>query len=310
MSLRPSRLPRALQWAASLLLLALAGWLLWRQLQVLRPGELRGALAVLSPTALTASLVCTAVSFACLAGFERLATQWLAPGKVPRGVAWRVGLEAHALANTLGFHALTALALRVRSYRAHGIDAATLAKIVATIGGCVATGVVAILLFALAWSAWRTGMGTIVAIVVVALVAAFFLLRLRLRQLPVQSPVLTHFAVLLALGFVEMAAAVGAFAVLLPADALPAGPSLVFLFVGALLLGILSHSPGGLGVFEATILAAAAPPARATVLAALLAYRLLYNLLPCALALLAVGIGWARGRHRDARASSTVDSGA
>jgi uncharacterized membrane protein YbhN (UPF0104 family) len=310
MSLRPSRLPRALQWVASLLLLALAGWLLWRQLQVLRPGELRGALAVLPPTALAASLACTTVSFACLAAFERLATQWLAPGKVPRGVAWRVGLEAHALANTLGFHALTALALRVRSYRAHGIDAPTLAKIVATIGGCVATGVVAIVLFALAWSAWRTGMGTIVAIVAAALVAAFVLLRLRLRQLQLGSPVLAHAALLLALGFVEMASAVGAFAVLLPAGALPSGPSLVLLFVGALLLGILSHSPGGLGVFEATILAAAAPPARATVLAALLAYRLLYNLLPCAMALLAVGIGWARGRHRDARASSTVDSGA
>ena len=310
MSLRPSRLPRALHWGASLLLLAFAGWLLWRQLQALRPGELRAALAVLSPASLAASLACTALSFACLAAYERLATQWLAPGKVPREVAWRVGLEAHALANTLGFHALTAPALRLRSYRALGIDAPTLAKIVATVGGCVATGVIAIVVFALAWSAARAGFGAVVAIAVLALLASFALLRLRVRQLRLRSPVLAHAGLLLALGFVEMASAIAAVAVMLPAVGMPEGPALVLLFVAATLVGILSHSPGGLGVFEATILAAAAPPARAGVLAALLAYRLVYNLLPGALALLSVGIGWLRGRHRDARASSTVDSGA
>jgi uncharacterized membrane protein YbhN (UPF0104 family) len=304
------RLARALQLAAGLLVLVLAVWLLWRQLHGLDVDEVRGAVALLSPAALAASLACTAVSFACLASYERLPTQWLAPGKIPRGVAWRVGLEAHALANTLGFHALTAVALRVRSYRARGIDPATLAKIVATIAGCVATGVVAMVVFGMAWSAWRHGMAAILAVFVAVLAAVFMLLRLRRRQLRSGSPVLAHAALLLALGLVEMASAIGAFAVLLPSGSLPAGPSLVLLFVGAMLLGILSHSPGGLGVFEATILAAAAPSVRASVLAALLAYRLLYNLLPCALALLAIGVGWARGRHRDARLSSTVDSGA
>jgi hypothetical protein len=102
---------------------ALAAWLLWRQLQRHGLAQCSAALRALPPAALAACLVATALSFACLAAYERLATQWIAPGKVPRAVAWRVGLEAHALANTLGFHALTAAALRVRTYRAHGIDA-------------------------------------------------------------------------------------------------------------------------------------------------------------------------------------------
>ena len=76
------------------------------------------------------------------------------------------------------------------------------------------------------------------------------------------------------------------------------GPAFVVLFVSATLLGIVSHVPGGLGVFEATMLAAAAPTARAQVLAALLAYRAIYNLLPCALALLALATGALRGRMR------------
>lgn len=298
----------ALQVAASLLVLALAAWMLWRQLRGIEAAQLRAALAGLPATAIAASLACTAVSFACLAAYERLATQWLAPGRVPPAVAWRVGLESHALANTLGLHALSALALRLRTYRAHGIDAATLARIVAAIGACVAVGVVAIALSALAWSQWLAGRGAMVLVVVAFAAVALGVLRLRLRQMSLRSPVLAHAGLLLALGWLEMAAAIAAFAVLLPAGAMPDGPLLVLLFVGALLLGIVSHAPGGLGVFEATLLAAAAPTRRAEVLAALLAYRAIYNLLPCALALLSVGVGWARGR--DPRASSTVDSGA
>jgi uncharacterized membrane protein YbhN (UPF0104 family) len=307
MKRRPAR--AWMGWALSLLVLGLAAFLLWRQLHALDSQLLRAALLALPRDALVASALATALSFACLAAYERLATQWLAPGKVPRQVAWRVGLEAHALANTLGFHALTAVALRLRTYRAHGIDAATLAKIVATIGGCVVIGVVAVVLLALAWSQVLAGRGPMVVMLCVFLAGAFALVRARVQSM-LRSQAFAHVGLLLALGLVEMAAAIAAFALLVPAGALPAGPMLALLFVGAMLLGIVSHSPGGLGVFEATILSAAVPARHAEVLAALLAYRVIYNLLPCALALLSVGLGWLRGRHSGPRLSSTVDSGA
>jgi uncharacterized membrane protein YbhN (UPF0104 family) len=303
------RIPPWLRWTGSALVLGLAAALLWRQLHGLRLADLSAGLRALPPEDIALSLCATAISFACLAGYERLATQWIAPGRIPRRVAWRVGLEAHALANTLGFHALTAVALRLRTYRAHGIDASTLAKIVATIGGCVAVGVAAALLLALAWSQWLSGNRMLVLAVPLGVAAVLALWRRRGKP-GASSPVLAHAGVLVLLGVVEMAAAVAAFAVLAPPDALPTGPALVLLFVAAMLLGIVSHAPGGLGVFEATILAAAAPQRHAAVLAALLAYRVVYGLLPCALALLTVGIGWLRGRHRAAPLSSTPDSAA
>ena len=276
---------------ASLLVIALAAWLLWRQLHGLSVAQLQAAMLALPPAALAASVAATALSFACLAAYERMATQWLAPGKVPRAMAWRTGLVAHALANTLGFHPVTAVALRLRSYRAHGIDAATLAKIVAAIGGCVAAGVLALLAVAGAWSLWLHGGRALVLLILLAGIGAMAVLKLRLRQLALRSPVFAHAAAVLALGLLEMTAATAALAVLLPAGALPDGPAFVLLFVTATLLGIVSHAPGGLGVFEATMLAAAAPSSRAQVLAALLAYRALYNLLPCALALGALALG-------------------
>jgi uncharacterized membrane protein YbhN (UPF0104 family) len=177
----------------------------------------------------------------------------------------------------------------------------------ALIGACVASGVFAILAAAEAWSLWRLGQRQLLLLLLIAAVAAFALLKRRLRQASLRFPPLANAGALLALGLLEMAAATAALAVLLPAGALPEGPAFVLLFVTATMLGIVSHAPGGLGVFEATMLAAAAPGARAQVLAALLAYRLLYNLLPCALALLAVAGAAARERV-GRRLSSTADT--
>jgi uncharacterized membrane protein YbhN (UPF0104 family) len=291
--------------AASLLVLGLAGYLLWRQSHNLDFDSVVAALAATPPPAIALSLLLTAISFACLAAFERMATRWIAPGKVPRTVAWKIGLETHALANTLGFHAVTAVALRIGNYRPYGIETATVAKIVATIAGCIVTGVVAILVVALAWSQLLAGHGALVLVPLVAFAAGFVALRQHLRRTRGEdSLVLSHVGMLLLVGLVEMSSAVAAFYVLLPAGALPSGPTFVFLYVSAMLLGLISHAPGGIGVFEATMLAAAADSRHAEVLAAMLAFRVLYNLLPCSLALLAIGIARVRGR----KPGSTTDT--
>jgi uncharacterized membrane protein YbhN (UPF0104 family) len=296
------QLPPWLRWGGSALVVALAGWLLWRQLQLLSLGQLLAALRATPPLAIAASLAATALSFAGLAAYERLATQWLAPGRVPRAEAWRVGLEAHALANTLGFHALTAVALRLRAYRALGLEPVAIAKIVALIGACVATGVATIVVAALAWSQVLAGRGVLVLVLALLLAVAIAVARSRAAATGAGAQVLAHAGRLAGIGLLEMGAAVSAFAVLVPAGALPQGPLLVLLFVSAMALGIVSHAPGGLGVFEATILSAAPESRRAEVLAALLGYRVLYNLLPCTLALVAI----AAARWRRARASSTA----
>jgi uncharacterized membrane protein YbhN (UPF0104 family) len=287
-----------LRWVASALVLALAAWLLWRQLRTLSLAQLQAALRAMPPAAIALSLLATAVSFACLAGYERLATQWIAPGRIPRGTAWRVGMSAHAVANTLGFHPLTAVALRLRSYRALGIDAATLAKIVASVGACVVTGMIVVVLVALGWSQVLAGRGAMVVALAAFGAAALALLRMRLRLgRQALSPVYAHVGRVAGIGLLEMGADIAALAVLVPAGALPGGPAFVLLFVSAILLGVVSHAPGGIGVFEAVMLAAAPPARRAEVLAALLAYRGLCNLLPFAIASLALGLGWLRRRE-------------
>jgi uncharacterized membrane protein YbhN (UPF0104 family) len=69
------------------------------------------------------------------------------------------------------------------------------------------------------------------------------------------------------------------------------------------MLGVASHSPGGLGVFEATILLALSSYPREPVLGALLLYRLCYYFLPFVVALAMLGAYEILNRLRSARTS-------
>jgi uncharacterized membrane protein YbhN (UPF0104 family) len=62
------------------------------------------------------------------------------------------------------------------------------------------------------------------------------------------------------------------------------------IFITATLLGFASHSPGGLGVFDAAMLIALSEYDAEELLAGLLIFRLLYYILPFALALAVLGI--------------------
>ena len=93
----------------------------------------------------------------------------------------------------------------------------------------------------------------------------------------------------MAIGALEMAAAIGALYVLMP-DISMSFPAFAVVYTGAVLLGIISHAPGGLGVFEATMLAIFHEQGRAEVMAGLLLYRVIYNFCPFLLATLALAL--------------------
>ena len=77
---------------------------------------------------------------------------------------------------------------------------------------------------------------------------------------------------------------------LLPGEPAIGFVTLAVIFVSATLLGFASHSPGGLGVFDAAMLVALWQFDREELLAGLLLFRLLYYITPFALALLVLGV--------------------
>ena len=264
---------RVLQWALSAIIVVAAGLMLWQQAKQLSWQQLRIAFSATPNARIAWSVLATAASFACLAAYEWFAVRRVAPGRIAPAQALRIGAIAHAISNTLGFHALTGGAFRYQQYARMGLGLGDVGRIVALVAACVATGVVLACAGAFAWlQGW--GLGLALVVLLAAIVAA----RLRLATLG-------------AIASVEMLAAVAALYVLLPADIAPAPAQFILVMVGATVLGIASHAPGGVGVFEAGVMAALPQGRGADVLVALLVFRAIYNLLPFSLAMAALGAG-------------------
>jgi len=300
---RIRRILHGLSWLLSAALLALAAWLLHRYLGAMRWRDVTAALVQLPRAHVAGAVAATATSFAMLAAFDVLAARSVAPARARPGLSAFAGFAAHALANTLGFHAFIGSAVRYRIYGAAALGAGDIARIVglASLGvglGYAVLGAAGLLMEPAIVAGW----GRVAGIVIVMLLAGLLAWlaqprRLRLGRWAVALPRSGSAALQMLIGGVEMSAAIGAMYLLLPPEIAPAFADFVPVYLAALLAGIVSHAPGGLGVFEAILLGAFPAEARADVLAGLVCYRLVYNLLPFAVAAVALGGFEARRRR-------------
>jgi hypothetical protein len=219
---------------------------------------------------------------------------------VPRQVAWRTGLIAHALANTLRLpsrhgHGLAPGALsRARRRRGQARAHRRSDRRACVAGACrhprCGGSVVAV--------AGRAG--TLLVLLAGLACAALLLLESGLGVWVRTRGCCAGRVACFALA-VEMAAALAGPGCVAAGGALPEA-RLRAALRGRGGSGRSEPRAGGLGVFEASILAAAKPEAHPQVLAALLAYRFVYNLLPFAMR-------FAGGRRRVAAAPHQFDGG-
>ena len=89
----------------------------------------------------------------------------------------------------------------------------------------------------------------------------------------------------MALGVLDLCSAAAVLYVLLPSHEGLDFVTFASVYVFACLLGIASHAPGGIGVFEATMLKVLPAPSQEALLASLLMFRILYYVIPFVLAL-------------------------
>ncbi|MCX7512791.1 UPF0104 family protein [Frateuria sp. STR12] len=300
---RTRRILRVLSWLVSAALLALAAWLLHRYLGAMRWRDVTAALAHLPRAHVAGAMAATATSFAMLATFDVLAARSVAPTRTRPGLAAFAGFAAHALSNTLGFHAFIGSAVRYRIYASAALGGGDIARIVglASLGvglGYAVLGAAGLLMEPAVVGGWGRIAGMAIVVLMAGLLAWLARPRnLRLGRWAVTLPRSGSAALQMAIGGIEMSAAIGAMYLLLPPEIAPAFADFVPIYLAALLAGIVSHAPGGLGVFEAILLGAFPAEARAEVLAGLLCYRLVYNLLPFGVAALALGVFEARRRR-------------
>jgi phosphatidylglycerol lysyltransferase len=289
-------------------------WALRRELAGLRAPDVWRHLKDVGIAWLSLALLCTVASFALLGVLERLALQYAGRERdVPPGTSWRTSFVAHALSQSLGLALLTGAAVRLRAYARRGLDVADVARVSAFVTitvslGLLVTGAGALLAsraplhVAGRWLPVRSG-GLALALVVGAYLAWSVLgaptpaSRARWR-LPHVSPAMAG-AQLATSASDWLLTGTVLWALIAPSTGIGYLTALR-VFLVAQVLAVASHIPGGVGVFEAVVLALA--PTRdsehyAALVAALVLYRVVYYLVPLVAAGIVAAVSALAHRH-------------
>ncbi len=243
----------------------------WRTLAALDMTRLTESFATLHPWQWAAALAATACSFMALGRYDAIWHRILQSGVAARRAS-HVGTAAIAVSQSLGLTAVTAGLVRWRC-----LPELPVAR-VAAISGAVG------LSFLLGWgicaiaAALLLGLLPVPPILGLWICAAALVLLWALGRMPLA--VRAAAGVLLGWVVLDLAFAGTALWLLLPPDvALPWLP-LVAAYVLALGAGLIGNSPGGVGPFELTLLALLPMLPAEEVLASLLAFRIVYYLIP------------------------------
>jgi phosphatidylglycerol lysyltransferase len=243
--------------------------------------------------ALLLSGLATVLSYLVLTGYDFSALKYVGV-QVRRTTVLLTSFIAYALGNTVGLGVLTGGAVRMRLYTAAGIDAGRVAQAAAFNAGAFVIGMTAFGAAGLLWGAPDVAelvripslLLRAIAVLLLLAVGALIVAAARSREIrildrwPVRLPPPELAIRQLLISALDLAASAAALWFLLPANIVSL-PAFFAWYAMAVALGLLSHVPGGLGVFEAVILLACggrAPPEQ--IIGALVLYRIIYYLLP------------------------------
>lgn len=252
----------------------------------------------IAPHRWIAALAATALSFVALVARDEIGLRHVA-AKVPRALLWIGATAASALGNIAGFGALTGGAVRCRVYGAADVTPSQVGRL--TVFTSVSL-VMALLLIGAAGALWDTSLlatmlhiapgplRVISAIVLIVLGGALAYcgkptrrIETRWRRISFDIPARADLLAQIVFGVVDVLGAGAALWAFLP-GVHASFVSFIAVYSVSLLLGILGHTPGGVGVFESIMVFALRGDVTApSLVAALVAYRAVYFGLPLVL---------------------------
>ena len=294
-SMRRAGQYRSALMALAIVLLASLGFVgVNRLLGEVRPGEVRAAFAALRPLQIAAAIGFTAASYLVLTGYDVIALR-----VIGRPLPWRTAAFAafvsYAVANNLGLALLTGGSARYRIYAAAGLSAADIGRVVATAAMTFWAGFIVMAGLALVLHQGALVFGATALSVVFQRLVGFGILAgatalviasgnrgrtLRIGRWHLPLPSGRQALAQIGVAAVDLALASAALWVLLPDPGAVAFPVLFLGYILAIVAALASHVPGGVGVFEAVMLATLPALGKPGLMAALIAYRAIYYILP------------------------------
>lgn len=295
--------------ALSVLMLGLALWALYRLAGEVSYHQVGEYMHRLRRGRIGQAIVLTALGYAVMPLYDLFALKAIGRSLPKRRVAL-ISFISYAFSNTLGMAMLVSGSIRYRFYIQAGLSTMDVAKVVLYctisfwLGLFAITGVTLLLVpipLGLPLSHMRLVLGLGLCLIPLLWLAGGALLRrpLKLWRWQVRLPSLAVGLRQVFVGALDWGLAAAVLYALMPDSLALHFGSFLAIFALAQIAGLVSHVPGGLGVFEAVMLAGFGATGNqalsAPILGALAAYRGVYYLLPLCAATVAVVIREARG---------------
>ena len=301
---------RRLGVAASLIIVSVSIIIFGRTLVKIDFAQFESAFRATSANQIFLAFGLASTSYLALTGYDALALRHLG-AKVPYPLTALASFTSYAISFTLGFPLVTGGAVRFWIYGPAGLSAGKIASLTVVAGVTFWLGMGLVLASGFLFDARAIGeinqlavwANRAIGLALIAVLAAYLVWVTRMRRQG--RGVLLHFRLpgpmltlgQTALGVVDVCAAAGALYALLPTGHGIGFFAFAALYSFAAMLGIASHSPGGLGVFEATMIKGVGGSAD-RLLAALLLFRVIYYIVPFVAALALLGAHEAVRRWR------------
>jgi uncharacterized membrane protein YbhN (UPF0104 family) len=312
--IRKNRRPlRRIGLAISLLIVAISTVVFTRTILTVDPRELRAAFAATGLDQIAAAIGLAALSYLALTGYDALALRHLKT-KVRYKLTALASFTSYSVAFTLGFPLITGGAIRYWIYGSAGLSAGKVASLTAIAGITFWLGMGLIVGVGFAFDAeaiaeinhFSLFANQLIGLSVLGALVGYYVwvgvrkwrARPLIFDLALPGPMLTFAQ--MTLGVIDVCSAAGVLYVLLPHGHGLSFVTFCALYSFACMLGIASNAPGGLGVFEATMLKGVGGPSE-PLLASLLLFRAIYYLIPFILAMALLGAHEASRRWRSLR---------
>lgn len=283
---------------AILLIFGVIAYAMYRFTEEVRYENVLAAFSATPPMDIALAILFTALSFAALIRYDANALDYI-DRKAPAGPVAMTAFMAYAIGNAVGLGALSGGAIRFRAYSRLGLKPEEIARVIAFVTLSFGLSLAAITALAVLAVAPRiadiAGVDPVVlrlcaTAVLLGLGTVLFLGRngrsLRLPGVSLRLPDSRTASRQFLISVLDIAASATTLYVLLP-ETHVGWPTFLAVYVAAIGLGMLSHVPAGLGVFEAVMMAGLSQSISLdSLLGALLLYRVVYYVLPLLLAIL------------------------
>jgi glycosyltransferase 2 family protein len=287
----------------SIAVIAAAAVVLYHVLRDIDPADVVDALGDIETFHIVLAAVFVAAGYFTLTFYDLFALRTIGRGDVPYRIAALAAFTSYSVGHNLGASVFTGGAVRYRIYSAFGLTAIDVAKLCFITGLTFWLGNATVLGLGLAYipdaasavdqlPPWVNRTSAIAVLVVLAAYLSWVWRTPRVVgrsnwQVTLPSGPLTLLQIMI--GIVDLGFCALAMYMLVPDDPYIGFVALAVIFVSATLLGFASHSPGGLGVFDAAMLIGLWQYDKEDVVAGLLLFRLLYYVIPFAFALAILG---------------------